>query len=68
MEKYRISLTPGERNDLKMLVTGAGKRRPGNLRTPAFFFWRTAKHCPDEEIVSALGASLRTVEWCVGGS
>lgn len=61
MEKYRISLTPGERNDLKMLVT-AGKAAARKLTHARILLLADGEDCLDEEIVSALGASLRTVE------
>ena len=61
MEKYRISLTPGERNDLKMLVT-AGKAAARKLTHARILLLADGEDCLDEEIVSALGARLRTVE------
>ncbi len=61
MEKYRVSLTPEERNDLKLLVN-AGKAAARKLVHARILLLADGEDCLDEEIVSALGTSLRTVE------
>jgi len=61
MDKYRVSLTSDERNELKWLVT-AGKAAARKLAHARILLLADGEDCLDEEIVSALGASLRTVE------
>jgi hypothetical protein len=61
MEKYRVSLAPEERNELKLLVS-AGKAAARKLTHVRILLMADGEDCLDEEIVSALGTSLRTVE------
>jgi len=61
MDKYRVSLTPEERNELKLLVT-AGKAAARKLTHARILLLADGEDCLDEEIVSALGTSRRTVE------
>jgi DNA-binding transcriptional LysR family regulator len=61
MDKYRVSLTPEERNELKLLVT-AGKAAARKLTHARILLLADGEDCLDEEIVSALGTSVRTVE------
>lgn len=61
MEKYRVSLAPDERNELKLLVT-AGKAAARKLAHAGILLLADGEDRLDEEIVSALGVSLRTVE------
>jgi hypothetical protein len=61
MDKYRVSLTPEERTELKLLVT-AGKAAARKLTHARILLLADGEDCLDEEIVSALGTSLRTVE------
>jgi hypothetical protein len=61
MDKYRISLAPDERNELKLLVT-AGKAAARKLAHARILLLADGEDRLDEEIVSALGVSFRTVE------
>jgi transposase len=61
MEKYRVFLTPEEQVDLKQLVA-AGKAAARKLAHARILLLADGEDCLDEEIVSALGVSLRTVE------
>jgi hypothetical protein len=61
MDKYKVSLTPEERNELKLLVA-AGKAAARKLTHARILLLADGEDCLDEEIVSALGISLRTVE------
>jgi len=61
MDKYRVSLTLEERTELKRLVT-AGKAAARKLTHARILLLADGEDCPDDEIVSALGTSLRTVE------
>jgi len=61
MDKYRVSLTPEERNELKLLVA-AGRAAARKLTHARILLLADGDDCLDEEIVSALGTSLRTVE------
>jgi hypothetical protein len=61
MDKYKVSLTPEERNELKVLVT-AGKAAARKVTHARILLLADGEDCLDEEIVSALGTSLRTVE------
>ena len=61
MEKYRVSLAPDERNELKLLVT-AGKAAARKLAHARILLLADGEDRLDEEIVSALGVSFRTVE------
>jgi DNA-binding transcriptional LysR family regulator len=61
MDKYRVSLTPDERNELKLLVA-AGKAAARKLAHARILLLADGDDCLNEEIVSALGVSLRTVE------
>ena len=61
MDKYKVSLTPEERNELKVLVT-AGRAAARRLTHARILLLADGEDCLDEEIVSALGTSLRTVE------
>jgi hypothetical protein len=61
MDKYRVSLTSEERNELKTLVT-TGKAAARKLTHARILLLADGEDCLDEEIVSALGASLRTME------
>lgn len=61
MDKYKVSLTSEERNELKQLVT-AGKAAARKLTHARILLLADGDDCLDEEIVAALGTSLRTVE------
>jgi transposase len=61
MEKYKVSLAPDERNELKLLVT-AGKAAARKLAHARILLLADGEDRLDEEIVSALGVSFRTVE------
>ena len=61
MEKYRIDLTAEERAELERLVS-AGKSAARKLTHARILLQADCEICSDEEIVSALGTSLRTVE------
>ena len=61
MDKYVVSLTPDERNELKLLVA-AGKAAARKLTHARILLLADGDDCLDEEIVSALGVSLRTVQ------
>jgi hypothetical protein len=61
MDKYKISLTPEERNELKELVA-AGKAAARKLTHARILLLADGDDCLDEEIVSVLGTSSRTVE------
>ncbi len=61
MDKYRVSLTPDERNELKLLVA-AGKAAARRLAHARILLLADGDDCLDDEIVTALGVSLRTVE------
>src|SRR5215831_8240475 len=64
MDKYRVRLTPEERADFEHLVA-AGKgaaRRLAHARILLLADTSSAAPRQDEEIVAALGASLRTIE------
>jgi len=61
MDKYKVSLTPEERNELKVLVT-TGRAAARRLTHARILLLADGEDCLDEEIVSALGTSLRTVE------
>jgi hypothetical protein len=64
MEKYRVTLTGAERDQLQRLVaTGKGAaRRLTHARILLLADTASGSGQPDEGIVHALGASLRTVE------
>jgi DNA-binding transcriptional LysR family regulator len=61
MEKYIVSLAPVERVELQQLVN-AGKAAARRLVHARVLLLADRDDCVDEEIVSALGVSLRTVE------
>ena len=61
MEKYRVPVTPEERTELKLLVA-AGKAAARKLTHARIILLADGGDCLDEEIVSALGTSLRKVE------
>jgi DNA-binding transcriptional LysR family regulator len=61
MEKYIVSLTPDERVELQQLVN-SGKAAARRLAHARILLLADRDDCLDEEIVSALGVSLRTVE------
>jgi hypothetical protein len=64
MDKYRVTLTAAERDELERL-TSAGKgaaRRLTHARVLLLADTSTGQECTDEEIVDALGTGLRTVE------
>ena len=61
MEKYIVSLAPEERVELQRLVN-AGKTAARRLAHARILLLADKDDCLDEEIVSALGVSLRTVE------
>lgn len=61
MDKYTVCLSREERGGLQQLVT-AGKAAARRLVHARMLLLADGEHCPDEEIVSALGVSLRTVE------
>lgn len=61
MEKYVISLTCQERVELQQLVN-TGRAAARRLAHARILLLADRDDCLDEEIVSALGVSLRTVE------
>ena len=61
MEKYIVSLAPQERVELQQLVT-AGKAAARRLTHARILLLADRDDRRDEEIVAALGVSLRTVE------
>lgn len=61
MEKYVVSLAPEERVRLQQLVN-AGKGAARRLTHARILLLADRDECLDEEIVSALGVSRRTVE------
>ncbi len=64
MEKYRVTLTTEEQEQLQRLVS-AGKgaaRKLTHARILLLADTASGDACPDEGIVAALGISLRTVE------
>jgi DNA-binding transcriptional LysR family regulator len=61
MEKYIVSLAPEERVNLQQLVN-AGKAAARRLAHARVLLLADRDECPDDEIVTALGVSLRTVE------
>lgn len=61
MDKYKVSLTPEERNELKQMVA-AGKAAARKLTHARILLLADGDDCLDEEIVSVLGTSPRTVE------
>lgn len=61
MDKYRIDLTVEERAELERLVS-AGKAAARKLTHARVLLQADREYCSDEEIVLALGTSLRTVE------
>jgi hypothetical protein len=64
MEKYRITLTAEERTDLEQLVSvgQAAARKLSHARILLLADTSQSKGHGDEDIVAALGTSLRTVE------
>lgn len=64
MEKYRVSLTAEERAELEHLVAvgKAAARKLTHARILLLADTSASKGCPDEDLVSALGIGLRTVE------
>ena len=61
MDKYRVCLALEERSELQQLVN-AGKAAARRLVHARVLLMADREDCPDDEIVSALGVSLRTVE------
>ena len=64
MDKYQITLTLEERTGLEQLVS-AGKSAARRLTHARILLLADQMHgeaCSDAEVVSALGASLRTIE------
>ena len=61
MDKYMVRLTPEERIDLQRLVA-TGKAAARRLVHTRILLLADHEECSDEEIVSAVGTSLRTVE------
>lgn len=61
MKKYVVSLAPEERVELQQLVN-AGKAAARRLTHARILLLADRDDCLDEQIVSALGVSLRTVE------
>jgi hypothetical protein len=61
MEKYVVSLAPQERVELQQLVN-AGEAAARRLAHARILLLADRDDCLDEEIVAALGVSLRTVE------
>jgi hypothetical protein len=61
MEKYIVSLAPEERVELQQLIN-AGKAAARRLAHARVLLLADRDDCADEEIVTALGVSLRTVE------
>jgi len=63
MDKYRVTLTAEERADLEQLVSSgkAAARKLTHARILLLADDSLGEERPDEQIVAALGASLRTV-------
>ena len=61
MEKYIVLLAPEERVELQQLVN-AGKAAARRLAHARVLLLADRDDCADDEIVTALGVSLRTVE------
>src|SRR5947208_16148159 len=63
MDKYRVTLTAEERADLEQLVScgKAAARKLTHARILLLADDSLADHCLDEQIVAALGTSLRTI-------
>jgi hypothetical protein len=63
VDKYKVTLTAEERADLERLVcTGkAAARKLTHARILLLTDESLGEECPDEQIVTALGTSLRTV-------
>jgi len=61
MDKYSVRLDPEERIDLQRLVA-TGKAAARRLVHARILLLADQEDCSDEEIVSALGIGLRTVE------
>jgi transposase len=61
MDKYRIDLTVEEQAELERLVS-SGKAAARKLTHARVLLHADRNGCSDEEIVSALGVSVRTVE------
>ena len=61
MDKYRIDLTVEERAELERLVS-AGKAAARKLTHARILLQADREYCSDEEIVSALEISVRTIE------
>jgi Homeodomain-like domain len=61
MEKYMVSLAAKERLALEQLVA-TGKSAARRLVHARVLLLADGEHCPDHEVVSALGVSPRTVE------
>jgi len=61
MEKYIVSLAPEERLELEQLIK-AGKAAARRLAHARVLLLADRDERPDDEIVTALGVSLRTVE------
>src|SRR5262245_4712103 len=63
MDRYRITLTPDERNALGQLVSvgKAAARKLTHARILLLADENLREACADAEVVSALGTSLRTV-------
>jgi transposase len=64
MEKYRVTLTAEERAELECLVSvgEAAARKITHARILLLADASTGKGRPDEDIVTALGVGLRTIE------
>jgi transposase len=60
-KKYRVTLSPDERNLLQRLVS-SGKAAARKLTHARILLEADGEGCSDEEIVAALGSSVRTVE------
>jgi DNA-binding transcriptional LysR family regulator len=63
MDKYRVTLTAEERADLEQMVScgKAAARKLTHARILLLADDSLGQHRPDEQIVAALGTSLRTV-------
>lgn len=63
MDKYRVTLTAEERAELEQLVScgKAAARKLAHARILLLADDSRGDECPDEQIVAALGTSLRTV-------
>jgi transposase len=61
VDKYIVSLAPEERAELEQLVK-AGKAAARRLAHARILLLADGDGCPDDEIVGALGVSVRTVE------